>query len=115
MLNNILSQSSSTFATLGNLNNHIGVPLSLLSLTDSHKYAVIEMGANHVGEIDYLRKIAEPDVAIVTNTLDAHIGEFGGFENLVKTKERYTPINRPIFLTPQPVFLEISVLVKMPI
>jgi len=100
MLKNILSQSSSTFATLGNLNNHIGVPLSLLSLTDSHKYAVIEMGANHVGEIDYLRKIAEPDIAIVTNTLDAHIGEFGGFENLVKTKgEIYSNQSTNIFNT----------------
>jgi UDP-N-acetylmuramoyl-tripeptide--D-alanyl-D-alanine ligase len=71
------------------------------------------MGANHVGEIDYLRKIAEPDIAIVTNTLDAHIGEFGGFENLVKTKgEIYSNQSTNIFNTSTS-FSEISVLVKM--
>ncbi len=86
MLKNILSLKAPTLATKGNLNNHLGVPMTLLSLEDKHQYAVIEMGANHVGEIAYLRNIAQPNVAVVTNTLDAHIGEFGGFDNLVKAK-----------------------------
>ena len=71
---------------VGNLNNHIGVPLTLLELEPQHRYAVIEMGANHLGEIEYLRNIVSPGIAVVTNTLDAHLGEFGGFENLVRTK-----------------------------
>jgi len=58
----------------------------LLDLEDDHQYAVIEMGANHLGEVKHLRDIAKPDIAVVTNTIDAHIGEFGGFDNLVKAK-----------------------------
>jgi UDP-N-acetylmuramoyl-tripeptide--D-alanyl-D-alanine ligase len=60
--------------------------MTLLTLEQEHQYAVIEMGANHLGEIAYLLGIAQPDIAVVTNTLDAHIGEFGGFDNLVKAK-----------------------------
>jgi len=86
MLANILSLKAPTLATNGNLNNHLGVPMTLLTLEQKHQYAVVEMGANHLGEIAYLRNIAQPDIAVVTNTLDAHIGEFGSFDNLVKTK-----------------------------
>ena len=86
MLKNILQLKAPTLATKGNLNNHLGVPMTLLRLAEKHQYAVIEMGANHLGEIAHLREIASPDIAIVTNTLDAHIGEFGGFNNLVKAK-----------------------------
>ena len=86
LLFNILNLQAPTLATRGNLNNHIGVPLTLLELTEHHQYAIIEMGANHLGEIAHLREIAQPDIALVTNTGDAHIGEFGGFENLVKAK-----------------------------
>lgn len=86
MLANILNLSAPTLKTQGNLNNHLGVPMTLLELDKKHQYAVIEMGANHIGEIAYLRDIANPDVALVINTLDAHIGEFGGFDNLVKAK-----------------------------
>lgn len=86
MLFNIFSQVAPTLKTFGNFNNHIGVPLTLLNLELQHKFAIIEMGANHLGEIEYLRDIANPDIACVINTLDAHIGEFGGFENLVKAK-----------------------------
>jgi len=86
MLANILSLKAPTLATKGNLNNHLGVPMTLLTLEQEHQYAVVEMGANHLGEISYLCNIAQPDIAVVTNTLDAHIGEFGGFDNLVKAK-----------------------------
>jgi UDP-N-acetylmuramoyl-tripeptide--D-alanyl-D-alanine ligase len=86
MLSNIFSKVAPTLKTTGNLNNHIGVPLTLLNLEPHHKFAIIEMGANHLGEIKYLRNIAEPDVACVINTLDAHIGEFGGKANLIQAK-----------------------------
>jgi UDP-N-acetylmuramoyl-tripeptide--D-alanyl-D-alanine ligase len=86
MLANILNLKAPTLATKGNLNNHLGVPMTLLTLEQKHQYAVEEMGANHLGEITYLCNIAQPDIAVVTNTLDAHIGEFGGFDNLVKAK-----------------------------
>ncbi|MFV9614394.1 MAG: UDP-N-acetylmuramoyl-tripeptide--D-alanyl-D-alanine ligase [Gammaproteobacteria bacterium] len=73
-------------STKGNLNNDIGLPLMLLELTEQHQFAVIEMGANHVGEIDYLASIARPDVAIVTNAGLAHLEGFGSLENIAKAK-----------------------------
>ncbi len=72
--------------TKGNLNNHIGVPLTLLSLTQEHEIAVIEMGANHVGEIDDLCAIAQPTAGVVTNVGRAHLEGFGSFENIIDTK-----------------------------
>jgi UDP-N-acetylmuramoyl-tripeptide--D-alanyl-D-alanine ligase len=86
LLANILSLSAHTLSTRGNFNNHLGVPLTILDLNKSHKYAVIEMGANHLNEINHLRNITKPDVAIVTNTHEAHIGEFGSIDNLIKAK-----------------------------
>ena len=72
--------------TEGNLNNHIGVPLTLLRLHSEHEYAVIEMGANHQGEIHDLCMIAEPDYGLITNVGKAHLEGFGSFEGIVKTK-----------------------------
>jgi len=86
MISSIFSQQGNVLSTIGNLNNEIGVPLTLLQLTSDYKYAVIEMGANHVGEIEYLSKLAVPDVAVITNVGEAHLGEFGSIENIVKTK-----------------------------
>ena len=86
LLSSILNVKAPTLATKGNLNNHIGVPLTILALNKTHKYAVIEMGANHLKEIKYLRRMAKPSIAIVTNTSNAHIGEFGGIDNLIKAK-----------------------------
>ena len=86
MLFNILNLVAPTLKTAGNFNNHIGVPLTLLNLEKQHKYAIIEMGANHLGEIKYLRGLVEPKIACVINTLDAHIGEFGGKKNLITAK-----------------------------
>ncbi|CAB9540816.1 UDP-N-acetylmuramoyl-tripeptide--D-alanyl-D-alanine ligase (EC [Bathymodiolus brooksi thiotrophic gill symbiont] len=100
MLKNILQLKAPTLATKGNLNNHLGVPMTLLKLKKKHQYAVIEMGANHLGEIQHLCTLAPPDIALVTNTLDAHIGEFGGFDNLVKAKgEIYTHRSKNIVNT----------------
>lgn len=72
--------------TQGNLNNHIGVPLTLLRITPETQMAVIEMGANHPGEIAALCKIAEPDFGLVTNMGKAHLEGFGSFEGVIKTK-----------------------------
>jgi UDP-N-acetylmuramoyl-tripeptide--D-alanyl-D-alanine ligase len=86
LLNAVLSKKYKTFATKGNLNNHIGVPLSILSIDQSVEIAVIEMGANHVGEIALLCSIANPTHGFITNIGRAHIGTFGGFENIVRGK-----------------------------
>lgn len=80
------SDVSEVLSTKGNLNNDIGLPMMLLELTDQHQFAVIEMGANHVGEVDYLASIARPDVAVVTNAGPAHLEGFGSLENIAKAK-----------------------------
>lgn len=72
--------------TQGNFNNHIGVPLTLLRLRPEHEIAVIEMGANHPGEIKTLVHIAEPDCGIITNVGKAHLEGFGSFEGVIRTK-----------------------------
>jgi UDP-N-acetylmuramoyl-tripeptide--D-alanyl-D-alanine ligase len=86
MLNSILSGVGSTCCTQGNLNNHIGVPLTLLSLRKNNKYAVIEMGANHHGEIDHLTKLGQPDVAVITNAGPAHLEGFGSVAGVAQAK-----------------------------
>jgi len=91
----VLSQEFSTYATKGNLNNHIGVPLTILSISSATKMAVVEMGANHVGEIAELCTIANPTHGFITNIGKAHIGTFGGFDNIVKGKsELYDHLDR---------------------
>jgi UDP-N-acetylmuramoyl-tripeptide--D-alanyl-D-alanine ligase len=73
-------------ATEGNLNNDIGLPLMLLRLRPHHRFAVLEMGMNHVGEIDYLTRIARPDIALVNNAMSAHIGLLGSVEAIARAK-----------------------------
>ena len=73
-------------ATIGNFNNDIGLPLTLLKMTDQHAYVVIEMGMNHLGEINYLTNITQPTVAVITNAGTAHIGQLGSRENIAKAK-----------------------------
>ena len=73
-------------ATGGNLNNDIGMPLTLLGLRERHRYAVIEMGMNHAGEIDYLTRIARPHVALVNNAQRAHVGILGSVEAIARAK-----------------------------
>ena len=86
MLTAILSLKGQTLATLGNLNNDIGMPLTLLRLRASDQYAVIEMGANHFGEIDYLTRIACPDVAVLNNAGAAHLEGFGDIAGVARAK-----------------------------
>lgn len=82
----VLATTYNTIATEGNLNNHIGVPLTLLSIKKDAEMAVVEMGANHQGEIDFLCKLAEPDFGYITNFGKAHLEGFGGIEGVIKGK-----------------------------
>lgn len=82
----VLSKKFKTYATKGNLNNHIGVPLTVLAIDQSYEMAVVEMGANHLGEIALLCSIANPTHGFITNIGRAHIGTFGGFENIIRGK-----------------------------
>lgn len=82
----VLQKKYHVLYTQGNLNNHIGVPLTLLGLTAEHELAVVEMGANHPGEIRTLVNIVEPDCGMITNVGKAHLEGFGSFEGVVKTK-----------------------------
>lgn len=90
MLTAILSAAAGgrdkVHATYGNLNNDIGLPLTLLKIKSQHHYVVAEMGMNHLGEIDYLTRLAKPNVAVVINANTAHIGELGSRENIAKAK-----------------------------
>ena len=86
MIAAILSQKGKVLATHGNLNNNIGMPLTLLRLREEHSFAVIEMGANHFGEIDFLTRIAQPDVAVVNNAGAAHLEGFKNLEGVAQAK-----------------------------
>ena len=98
----VLSEKYKVTFTKGNLNNHIGVPLTILSVSKSDDIAVIEMGANHMGEIAFLCDIVKPDFGIITNVGKAHLEGFGSFENVITTKsELYRSIesrNGTIFI-----------------
>lgn len=86
LIHAVLSRRFNTLATHGNLNNHIGVPLTLLRIKPKHQIAVIEMGANHVGEIAMLSELANPTHGLITNIGRAHIGLFGGYDNVIRAK-----------------------------
>ncbi len=82
----VLETTHKVFATQGNLNNHIGVPLTLLSMDEDTEIGIVEMGANHPGEIEFLCNIADPDFGIITNVGKAHLEGFGSFEGVKRTK-----------------------------
>jgi UDP-N-acetylmuramoyl-tripeptide--D-alanyl-D-alanine ligase len=86
MIAAILAREGQVLATKGNLNNHIGVPLTLLSIRANHAYAVVEMGANHAGEIAALTAIARPDIGLITNAAPAHLEGFGSLEGVARAK-----------------------------
>ena len=86
MVASVLSSRFRTLKTAGNLNNHLGLPMTVFRLTAEDEIAVLEMGMNHLGEIDYLVRIAQPDVAVITNVGDAHIGNLGSRENILRAK-----------------------------
>jgi UDP-N-acetylmuramoyl-tripeptide--D-alanyl-D-alanine ligase len=94
LINAILSSELSCYATKGNLNNHIGVPLSVLEINKKHKIAIIEMGANHQKEIEFLCNIAQPTFGVITNIGSAHLEGFGSLQCVIDTKkELYEFIN----------------------
>lgn len=86
LVTSVLSKEHKTISTEGNLNNHIGVPLTLLRMKKDDEIAVIEMGANHIGEIKTLCEIAEPNYGLITNIGHAHLEGFGSYENIIRTK-----------------------------
>src|SRR5690606_34834708 len=86
LIHSVLSQQFNTYATQGNLNNHIGVPLTLLSIRPETEIAIIEMGANHVAEIAFLCGIAQPTHGLITNVGKAHLAGFGSFEGVKQAK-----------------------------
>ena len=94
LINKILNSELSCYATKGNLNNHIGVPLSVLEINKKHKIAIIEMGANHQKEIEFLCNIAQPTFGVITNIGSAHLEGFGSLQGVIDTKkELYEFIN----------------------
>ncbi len=86
LINSVLSQKYTTIATIGNLNNHIGVPLTLLSMSKVTEIGIVEMGANHQKEIQFLCSIAKPDFGYITNFGKAHLEGFGGVQGVIKGK-----------------------------
>jgi len=86
LINVVLSKKFKTKATIGNLNNHIGVPLTLLSFTEETEIGIVEMGANHQKEIEFLCQIAQPDFGYITNFGKAHLEGFGGVEGVIAGK-----------------------------
>ena len=86
LMHAVLSAKYDVQCTFGNLNNHIGVPLTLLSIKNHHEIAVVEMGANHQGEIELLCSLAKPNYGYITNFGKAHLEGFGGFEGVIKGK-----------------------------
>ena len=86
MIASVLSTKYRTLKTEGNKNNHLGLPMTVFRLSSEDEIAVLEMGMNHLGEIDYLVRIAQPDVAVITNVGDAHIGILGSRENILRAK-----------------------------
>lgn len=86
MIYSVLKEKFKTHKTIGNQNNHIGLPLSILSLDNDNEMLVLEMGMNHLGEISYLTNIAKPNVAVITNVGTAHIGNLGSRSNILKAK-----------------------------
>lgn len=86
LINVVLSKKYTSKATVGNLNNHIGVPLTLLSFNSETEIGIVEMGANHQKEIEFLCNLAQPDFGYITNFGKAHLDGFGGFEGVIKGK-----------------------------
>lgn len=86
LISRVLSSEKKVYRTQGNLNNHIGVPLTILNIANDMEIAVIEMGANHIGEIDLLCDIARPQTGIITNIGKAHLEGFGSYQGVIKAK-----------------------------
>ena len=95
LMDQVISRTFSTLSTSGNLNNHIGLPLTLFRLTPRHQAAVLELGMNHAGEITRLGRICEPDVGVITNVGPAHLEGLGTIENVARAKGELLHTIRP--------------------
>ncbi len=95
LMDQVMSRTFSTLSTSGNLNNHIGLPLTLFRLTPGHQAAVLELGMNHAGEITRLGRICEPDVGVITNVGPAHLEGLGTIENVARAKGELLDTIRP--------------------
>ena len=102
LINTVLSKKFKTIATLGNLNNHIGVPLTLLSMNKETEFGIVEMGANHLKEIEFLCAIAQPDYGYITNFGKAHLEGFGSEEGVIRGK---TELYKHLMLNGKLIFL----------
>lgn len=90
-----LNSFGNAYATVGNLNNHLGLPISIINAPDNFEYCILEMGMNHVGEIDYLAAIAKPDIGVITNIAAAHLEFFNSVEDIAHAKsEVFNSINK---------------------
>ena len=85
-LKSVLAKYDNSFATKGNFNNHIGMPLCLANLDENTKYAIFELGMNHAGEIEFLSNILKPDLALITQITEAHIGNFSSIDGIIAAK-----------------------------
>lgn len=103
LTNAVLSKKYKTHATKGNLNNHLGVPLTMLTIPSNTQFAVIEMGANHIGEIARLCEIVEPTHGLITNIGKAHLEGFGSFQGVIKAK---TELYRYLEKTGRKIFID---------
>lgn len=118
LIHAVLSEKYRVYATKGNLNNHIGVPLTLLAITPGHEMAIVEMGANHQGEIAFLSGLADPDYGVITNIGKAHLEGFGGIEGIKKGKSELYKYLKPkdglVFVNGNdPVLMELAEGMKM--
>ena len=95
LMDQVISKTFSTLSTSGNLNNHIGLPLTLFRLAPGHQAAVLELGMNHAGEISHLGRICEPDVGVITNVGPAHLEGLGTIENVARAKGELLHTIRP--------------------
>lgn len=106
LLSHVLGKKNKVLKSVGSDNNHIGVPNTILNLDNSYDYLVIELGTNHPGEIKYLTNIVKPDIAIITNIGNAHIGNFGSVENILQEKLQIKDVNTILFVNGEDNYLK---------
>lgn len=113
LLSHVLSKKNKVLKSIGSDNNHIGVPKTILDLDNDYDYLVIELGTNHPGEIKYLTNIVKPDIAIITNIGNAHIGNFGSMENILKEKLQIKDVNTTLFVNGEDDYLKTTDSIKV--
>lgn len=113
LLSHVLGKKNKVLKSVGSDNNHIGVPNTILNLDNSYDYLVIELGTNHPGEIKYLTNIVKPDIAIITNIGNAHIGNFGSVENILQEKLQIKDTNTILFVNGEDDYLKTTDSIKV--